>query len=130
MSCSPRSRPGTSPSHWFWMKFAVRPIRFAIASAMSTSKPIIFDGLRGSGIWYGAPPSASPAQVITAPAGLVWANAEPAKMQALIKRYAMTFMVSEIYNRPMADFIEFIDVYKSFGERQILNGVSFTVDQG
>lgn len=30
----------------------------------------------------------------------------------------------------MADFIEFIDVYKSFGERQILNGVSFTVQKG
>ena len=42
----------------------------------------------------------------------------------------MTFMVSEIYNRPMAVFIEFIDVYKSFGDRQILNGVSFTVEEG
>ena len=42
----------------------------------------------------------------------------------------MTFMVSEIYNRRMADFIEFIDVYKSFGERQILNGVSFKVETG
>jgi phospholipid/cholesterol/gamma-HCH transport system ATP-binding protein len=30
----------------------------------------------------------------------------------------------------MADFIEFIDVYKSFGERQILNGVSFKVNKG
>ena len=30
----------------------------------------------------------------------------------------------------MADFIEFIDVYKSFGDRQILNGVSFTVQKG
>jgi phospholipid/cholesterol/gamma-HCH transport system ATP-binding protein len=39
-------------------------------------------------------------------------------------------MVSEIYNRRMAVFIEFIDVYKSFGERQILNGVSFQVEQG
>src|SRR4051794_18004128 len=48
----------------------------------------------------------------------------------MIKRYAMTFMVSEIYNKPMADFIEFIDVYKSFGDRQILNGVSFTGDKG
>jgi len=42
----------------------------------------------------------------------------------------MTFMVSEIYNRRMADFIEFIDVYKSFGERQILDGVSFKVKKG
>jgi phospholipid/cholesterol/gamma-HCH transport system ATP-binding protein len=42
----------------------------------------------------------------------------------------MTFMVSEIYNRRMTDFIEFIDVYKSFGERQILNGVSFKVRKG
>jgi phospholipid/cholesterol/gamma-HCH transport system ATP-binding protein len=30
----------------------------------------------------------------------------------------------------MAVFIEFIDVYKSFGERQILDGVSFKVEQG
>jgi ABC-type transporter Mla maintaining outer membrane lipid asymmetry ATPase subunit MlaF len=30
----------------------------------------------------------------------------------------------------MADFIEFIDVCKSFGERQILNGVSFKVEKG
>ena len=30
----------------------------------------------------------------------------------------------------MSDFIEFIDVYKSFGDRQILNGVSFTVKKG
>lgn len=30
----------------------------------------------------------------------------------------------------MAVFIEFIDVYKSFGERQILNGVSFKVERG
>ena len=42
----------------------------------------------------------------------------------------MTFMVSEIYNRRMADFIEFIDVYKSFGERMILDGVSFNVKKG
>jgi len=39
-------------------------------------------------------------------------------------------MVSEIYNRRMADFIEFIDVYKSFGERMILDGVSFNVKKG
>jgi len=30
----------------------------------------------------------------------------------------------------MSVFIEFIDVFKSFGERQILNGVSFKVEQG
>jgi phospholipid/cholesterol/gamma-HCH transport system ATP-binding protein len=30
----------------------------------------------------------------------------------------------------MAVFIEFIDVYKSFGERQILSGVSFKVERG
>ena len=30
----------------------------------------------------------------------------------------------------MADFIEFIDVHKSFGERLILDGVSFTVAKG
>ena len=45
-------------------------------------------------------------------------------------------MVSEIYNRRMAvvsenpDFIEFQDVYKSFGDRQILSGVSFKVKPG
>jgi len=42
----------------------------------------------------------------------------------------MTFMVSEIYNRRMADFIEFIDVHKSFGDRTVLDGVSFTVRKG
>ena len=30
----------------------------------------------------------------------------------------------------MADFIEFIDVHKSFGERLILDGVSFSVAKG
>jgi len=39
-------------------------------------------------------------------------------------------MVSEIYNRRMADFIEFIDVHKSFGDRTVLDGVSFTVRKG
>ena len=39
-------------------------------------------------------------------------------------------MVSEIYNSRVADFIEFIDVFKSFDERQILGGVSFTVERG
>src|SRR5438105_2599628 len=42
----------------------------------------------------------------------------------------MTFMVSEIYNSLVADFIEFIDVHKSFDGREILNGVSFTVKKG
>lgn len=42
----------------------------------------------------------------------------------------MTFMVSEIYNRHVADFIEFIDVHKSFGERKVLDGVSFSVRKG
>src|SRR5678815_4042939 len=62
--------------------------------------------------------------------GLVCAKAEPATRNTMSERYAMTFMVSEIYNRRMADFIEFIDVYKSFGDRQILNGVSFKVKPG
>jgi len=35
-----------------------------------------------------------------------------------------------IYNSPVADFIEFIDVHKSFGDRVILDGVSFTVEKG
>ena len=30
----------------------------------------------------------------------------------------------------MADFIEFIDVHKSFGDRMILDGVSFSVAKG
>ena len=42
----------------------------------------------------------------------------------------MTFMVSEIYNRRMADFIEFIDVCKSFDDHVVLDGVSFTVAKG
>jgi phospholipid/cholesterol/gamma-HCH transport system ATP-binding protein len=39
-------------------------------------------------------------------------------------------MVSEIYNRQVADFIEFIDVCKSFDGRQVLDGVSFKVEKG
>jgi len=35
-----------------------------------------------------------------------------------------------IYNSPVADFIEFIDVHKSFGDRTILDGVSFSVEKG
>src|SRR6185369_4779275 len=30
----------------------------------------------------------------------------------------------------MADFIEFIDVHKSFNDRKVLDGVSFTVKKG
>src|SRR5215470_14140232 len=39
-------------------------------------------------------------------------------------------MVSRIYNRPMPVFIEFVDVHKSFGDRKVLDGVSFTVQRG
>src|SRR6266446_100649 len=42
----------------------------------------------------------------------------------------MAFMISRIYNRPMAYFIEFIDVSKSFDDRKILDHVSFGVEQG
>lgn len=35
-----------------------------------------------------------------------------------------------IYNSPVAHFIEFIDVHKSFGDRMILDGVSFSVEKG
>src|SRR5258705_13925760 len=46
----------------------------------------------------------------------------------------MTFIISRIYNRPMENgtpyFIEFIDVYKSFGDRKVLDGVSFGVEKG
>ena len=39
-------------------------------------------------------------------------------------------MIYRIYNTHMPYFIEFIDVYKSFDERTILDGVSFGVEQG
>jgi phospholipid/cholesterol/gamma-HCH transport system ATP-binding protein len=39
-------------------------------------------------------------------------------------------MVSRIYNRRMAFFIEFVDVFKSFGDMKVLDGVSFGVEQG
>ncbi|HYR43682.1 MAG TPA: ATP-binding cassette domain-containing protein, partial [Terriglobia bacterium] len=39
-------------------------------------------------------------------------------------------MIYRIYNTNMPYFIEFIDVYKSFDERTILDGVSFGVKQG
>src|SRR6266850_2254567 len=46
----------------------------------------------------------------------------------------MTFIISRIYNRPMENgteyFIEFIDVYKSFDDRKVLDGVSFGVKRG
>src|SRR5688572_31996874 len=42
----------------------------------------------------------------------------------------MAFATLGIYNTPVAPFIEFIDVRKSFGERTILDGVSFTVEKG
>ena len=42
----------------------------------------------------------------------------------------MVFMVCRIYNIPMPYFIEFIDVYKSFDDRKILDGVSFGVEKG
>ena len=45
-------------------------------------------------------------------------------------RLAMTFIMRGIYNSHVADFIEFIDVHKSFGDRVILDGVSFTVEKG
>jgi phospholipid/cholesterol/gamma-HCH transport system ATP-binding protein len=41
----------------------------------------------------------------------------------------MAFMISRIYNRPMSYFIEFIDVEKSFGDRKVLDRVSFGVKQ-
>src|SRR5258707_161077 len=42
----------------------------------------------------------------------------------------MAFMISRIYNRPMSYFIEFIDVQKSFGDKTVLDHVSFGVKQG
>jgi phospholipid/cholesterol/gamma-HCH transport system ATP-binding protein len=42
----------------------------------------------------------------------------------------MAFIMRGIYNSPVADFIEFIDVHKSFGDRTILDGVSFSVQKG
>src|SRR5687768_12653631 len=51
-------------------------------------------------------------------------------MANVMKRYAMAFMSTEIYNRRVGAFIEFIDVHKSFGDRKILSGVSFVVERG
>src|SRR3989442_5127271 len=42
----------------------------------------------------------------------------------------MAFMIYRIYNSPMPDFIEFVDVDKSFGEKKVLDGVSFAVEEG
>ena len=48
----------------------------------------------------------------------------------MLSRFHESSSVLSPYNRPVADFIEFHDVYKAFGERQILSGVSFTVKEG
>jgi ABC-type transporter Mla maintaining outer membrane lipid asymmetry ATPase subunit MlaF len=42
----------------------------------------------------------------------------------------MAFIISRIYNRPMAYFIEFVDVHKSFDDRTVLDGVSLGVEKG
>src|SRR5262245_42784842 len=42
----------------------------------------------------------------------------------------MAFVMRGIYNSRVADFIEFIDVHKSFDGRVILDGVSFSVEKG
>jgi ABC-type transporter Mla maintaining outer membrane lipid asymmetry ATPase subunit MlaF len=42
----------------------------------------------------------------------------------------MAFIFNGIYNTPMAYFIEFIDVTKSFDDRKVLDGVSFGVEEG
>src|SRR5215813_12159259 len=42
----------------------------------------------------------------------------------------MAFIFIGIYNTPMAYFIEFIDVTKSFDDRKVLDGVSFRVEEG
>src|SRR5256885_9635222 len=42
----------------------------------------------------------------------------------------MAFIIYRIYNSPMPDFIEFVDVDKSFGEKKVLDGVSFAVEEG
>jgi phospholipid/cholesterol/gamma-HCH transport system ATP-binding protein len=42
----------------------------------------------------------------------------------------MAFVMRGIYNSRVTDFIEFIDVHKSFGDRVILDGVSFSVEKG
>src|SRR5207244_3286365 len=42
----------------------------------------------------------------------------------------MAFTIYRIYNNPMPYFIEFIDVEKSFGEMNVLDGISFGVEKG
>src|SRR2546425_8814509 len=42
----------------------------------------------------------------------------------------MAFMIYRIYNTDVPHFIEFVDVYKSFDEKTILDGISFGVEQG
>src|SRR5438094_3508359 len=42
----------------------------------------------------------------------------------------MAFIIYRIYNTLMPYFIEFVDVEKSFGEKKVLDGVSFGVKQG
>src|SRR5262245_25070676 len=42
----------------------------------------------------------------------------------------MAFIILRIYIRLVAFFIEFVDVHKSFGERKVLNGVSFGLERG
>src|SRR5438128_2300639 len=42
----------------------------------------------------------------------------------------MAFNMYRIYNTHVSYFIEFIDVEKSFGDRKVLDGVSFGVEQG
>src|SRR3989442_7260586 len=42
----------------------------------------------------------------------------------------MAFMIYRIYNSDVPHLIEFVDVYKSFDEKTILDGISFGVEQG
>jgi phospholipid/cholesterol/gamma-HCH transport system ATP-binding protein len=42
----------------------------------------------------------------------------------------MAFVMYRIYNTHMSYFIEFIDIEKSFGDRKVLDGISFGVKQG
>src|SRR5947207_9363536 len=41
----------------------------------------------------------------------------------------MVFIFTRIYNTHMAHFIEFNDVSKSFDDRQVLNQISFAVEE-
>src|SRR5262245_9786123 len=127
-SYSPRSSPGTSPSHWFWTNRALRPILPASESARSTSNPIICAGFLGFANVYGAPPSASAAQTSSCACKLGVAITPAASVT--ITRQGMTFIVFRIYNTYMSCFIEFIDVSKAFDDRKVLDGVSFCVEQG